>query len=60
MRLKKLIKKINKENTPPGGWRPEDKVSSHKHQAASAHKEIGFKNFKYYLKKRPETNTIKK
>ena len=28
MRLKKLIKKINKENTPPGGWKPEDKVSS--------------------------------
>jgi len=33
MRLKKLIKKINKENTPPGGWRPEDKVSSFKLQA---------------------------
>ena len=28
MKLKKLIKKINKENTPPGGWRPKDKVSS--------------------------------
>ena len=28
MKLKKLIKKINKENTPPGGWRPEDKVPS--------------------------------
>jgi hypothetical protein len=28
MRLKKLIKKINKENTPPGGWRLKDKVSS--------------------------------
>ena len=27
-------------------------------QAASAHKEIGFKNFKYYLKKRHETDTI--
>ena len=35
MRLKKLIKKINKENTPPGGWRPEDKVSSLKLQAPS-------------------------
>ena len=28
MKLKKLIKKINKENTPPGGWKPEDKVPS--------------------------------
>ena len=30
MKLKTLIKKINKENTPPGGWRPEDKVPSFK------------------------------
>ena len=36
------------------------KAASHKPQAASAHKEIGFKNFKYYLKKRLETDTIKK
>ena len=28
MKLKKLIKKINKENTPPGGWKPEDKSTS--------------------------------
>ena len=28
MKLSKLIKKINKENTPPGGWRPEDKAPS--------------------------------
>jgi len=28
MKLKKLIKKINKENTPPGGWRSRDKVPS--------------------------------
>jgi hypothetical protein len=28
MKLKKLIQKINKENTPPGGWRPEDKVQA--------------------------------
>jgi hypothetical protein len=28
MKLKKLIKKINKENTPPGGWKKEDKLSS--------------------------------
>ena len=44
MRLKKLIKKINKENTPPGGWRPEDKVSSYKPQAASASKQTQLKS----------------
>jgi hypothetical protein len=27
-KLKKLIKKINKENAPPDGWKPEDKASS--------------------------------
>ena len=26
MKLKKLIKKINKENAPPNGWKPEDKI----------------------------------
>jgi len=26
MKLSKLIKKINKENTPPDGWRNEDRV----------------------------------
>ena len=26
MKLKKLIKKINKENAPPGGWKPEDDI----------------------------------
>ena len=26
MKLKKLIKKINKENTPPDGWKPEDDI----------------------------------
>jgi len=36
MILKKLIKKINKENAPPDGWRPEDKVTSHKQQASSS------------------------
>ena len=35
MKLKKLIKIINKENAPPDGWRPEDKVPSPKHQASS-------------------------
>ena len=28
MILKKLIKKINKENAPPGGWKKTDKLSS--------------------------------
>tara|TARA_R100001082_G_scaffold39396_1_gene20717 strand:+ start:96 stop:257 length:162 start_codon:yes stop_codon:yes gene_type:complete len=27
MQLKKLIKKINKENTPPDGWKPEDDIN---------------------------------
>jgi len=26
MQLKKLIKKINKENAPPDGWSPKDRV----------------------------------
>jgi len=42
MKLKKLIKKINKENTPPGGWKPEDKVASSQ-AGGPAHKESGFK-----------------
>ena len=27
MKLKKLIKKINKENTPPDGWKAADAVN---------------------------------
>jgi len=27
MKLSKLIKKINKENTPPDGWRAADAIS---------------------------------
>ena len=27
MKLKKLIKKLNKENAPPDGWRKEDVVA---------------------------------
>ena len=30
MKLKKLIKKLNKENAPPGGWAPEDAVKKDK------------------------------
>jgi len=36
MPLGQLIKKINKENAPPGGWRPEDKATSRKLQATEA------------------------
>jgi len=36
MPLSQIIKKINKENAPPGGWRPEDKAASSKLQAPSA------------------------
>jgi len=35
MPLSQIIKKINKENAPPGGWRPEDKATSFKRQASS-------------------------
>jgi hypothetical protein len=45
MKLKKLIKKINKENTPPGGWRSRDKVSSSQ-AGGPAHKESGFKQLR--------------
>ena len=35
--LKEIIKQLNKENAPPDGWKPEDKVQapSTKHQAPS-------------------------
>ena len=36
MPLGQLVKKINEENAPPGGWRPEDKVTSNKPQAPEA------------------------
>ena len=45
MRLKKLIKKINKENTPPGGWRPEDKVPSSQ-AGGPAHKKPRFRQLR--------------
>jgi len=45
MKLKKLIKKINKENTPPGGWRSRDKVPSSQ-AGGPAHKESGFKQLR--------------
>jgi len=42
VKLKKLIKKINKENTPPGGWSLRDKVSSCR-RGGPSRKESGFK-----------------
>ena len=35
MPLSQIIKELNEENAPPDGWRPEDKVTSNKPQAAS-------------------------
>ena len=34
-KLSTLIKKVNKENEPPGGWKKEDKIMSDKEVAAS-------------------------
>ena len=42
MKLKKLIKKINKENAPPGGWSLRDKVPSFR-RGGPSRKESGFK-----------------
>jgi len=42
MRLSKIIKELNKENAPPDGWRPEDKVASSQ-AGGPAHKESGSK-----------------
>ena len=28
-KLSQIIKKVNKENTPPNGWKEEDKISAH-------------------------------
>jgi len=33
MKLNKLIKKVNKENAPPDGWRLEDKPEANKQYA---------------------------
>ena len=34
-KLSKIIKDVNKENTPPDGWKKEDKIMSDKEVAAS-------------------------
>ena len=38
MKLKKLIKKINKENAPPDGWKESDKLT--RPQAAGNRKKV--------------------
>jgi len=43
MKLSEIIKELNKENTPPGGWKPEDKVSSSQ-AGGPAPKESGCKH----------------
>jgi len=42
MRLSKIIKELNKENAPPDGWKPKDKVSSSQ-AGGPSHNEPGFK-----------------
>lgn len=34
-KLSKIIKDVNKENTPPDGWKKEDKIMTDKEVAAS-------------------------
>ena len=36
-KLSTIIKKVNKENEPPGGWKKEDKIMSDKEVAASVY-----------------------
>ena len=45
MKLSEIIKELNKENTPPGGWKPEDKVPSSQ-AGGPAHKVSGFKQLR--------------
>ena len=40
IKLKKLVRKLNKENAPPDGWKPGDKVPSSQ-AGGPAHKESG-------------------
>jgi len=39
-KLSTIIKKVNKENEPPGGWKKEDKIMTDKEVAASVDLEI--------------------
>ena len=45
IKLKKLVRKLNKENAPPDGWRSRDKVPSSQ-AGGPAHKESGFKQLR--------------
>jgi len=36
IKLKKLVLKLNKENAPPGGWKPGDRVQARKLASAQA------------------------
>ena len=45
IKLKKLVRKLNKENAPPDGWRPGDQVPSSQ-AGGPAHKESGSKQLK--------------
>jgi hypothetical protein len=53
MKLSKIIKQLNKENAPPDGWKPEDKVqaTSNKRQAASVKQLTQLKGIKNYESK---------
>ena len=53
MKLKKLIKKINEENAPPDGWKPEDKATSFLSQCGISYDHKA-KNFK--MKKQKATS----
>jgi hypothetical protein len=39
-KLSKIIKNVNKENTPPDGWKKEDKIMTDKEVAASVDLEV--------------------
>ena len=45
IKLKKLVRKLNKENAPPDGWKPGDKAASSQ-AGGPAHNESGFKQLR--------------
>ena len=51
MPLSQIIKKINKENAPPGGWRPENK---------KALKDGAYKRWKKLLKQKQQASSFKR
>jgi len=38
IKLKKLVRKLNKENAPPGGWKPEDSAQARKRSSLTGSK----------------------